>query len=249
MRCEEPDILCRRLSGTSLRRHYMEKTNAKTLSESAYDALRNDIIGGQLAPEAKLRIDELRTSYDTGASPLREALNRLAGEGFVTTEGQRGFRVAPISVKDMAEITRLRILLECEALSESMRNGDDAWEANIIGAYHRLSKLDSGPDQGFPEWELRNQEFHEALIGACDSSWLLKFRHTLYEQHKRYRLISILEHDETRDVNREHEAIMNAVLARDEKTALAATQAHIMRTVKTTEHAFAQRAPSDAPSQ
>jgi GntR family carbon starvation induced transcriptional regulator len=216
----------------------MAKQNGKTLSESAYDALRDDIIRGRLEPEAKLRIEELREHYDTGASPLREALNRLAGEGFVTMEGQRGFRVSPVSTKDLSDITQLRIMLECEAIRKSIRHGDDEWEANIVAASHRLAKVESG-DQVFPEWELRNQEFHEALIAACDSAWLLKFRRTLYEQHKRYRLISILEHDETRDVRAEHEAIMEAVLARDEKRACAATESHIMRTVEITEQAFA----------
>ena len=216
----------------------MAKNNGKTLSESAYDALRLDIIRGRLEPEAKLRIEELRQHYTTGASPLREALNRLAGEGFVTTEGQRGFRVAPLSLKDLQDITRLRTMLECEAISESIRRGDDEWEANIVAAFHRLSKIDPEREHGFTEWESRNQEFHEALIAACDSAWLLKIRRTLYEQHKRYRLISILEHDERRDVNAEHEAIMRAVLDRDEATACAATESHILRTVETTRLAF-----------
>lgn len=216
----------------------MANQNGKTLIESAYDSLRVDIIRGQLEPEAKLRIEELRQRYDTGASPLREALNRLAGEGFVTAEGQRGFKVAPVSLKDLKDITRLRIMLECEAIRESIRHGDDEWEAHIVAAFHRLSKVESRSDQVFPEWESRNQEFHEALIAACDSAWLLKIRRTLYEQHKRYRLISILEHDESRDVHAEHEAIMNAVLEHDQKRACAATELHIMRTVETTEKAF-----------
>ena len=216
----------------------MAKQQAKTLSEAAYDALRDDIIRGRLEPESKLRIEELRQHYGTGASPLREALNRLAGEGFVTMEGQRGFRVAPLSTKDLTDITRLRIMLECEAVRKSMRHGDDEWEASVVAASHRLAKVESG-DEVFPEWESRNQEFHEALIAACDSAWLLKFRRTLYEQHKRYRLISILEQDESRDVRAEHQAILEAVLARDEQRACDATEAHIMRTAEITEQAFA----------
>lgn len=224
----------------------MDKQSGKTLSQSAYDALRDDIIGGRREPESKLRIEELRQHYGTGASPLREALNRLAGEGFVTTEGQRGFRVAAISMKDLEDITRLRIMLECEAIRESIRQGDDEWEAGIVAAFHRLSKVESDGAQVFPEWEMRNQEFHEALIVACDSDWLLRFRRTLYEQHKRYRLISILKHDETRNVHAEHEAIMEAVLARDEQRACAATESHIMRTVETTAHAFADLSTTQA---
>ena len=217
----------------------MPKPPGKTLIESAYEFLRQDIISGVHAPESKLRIEELRRHYDTGASPIREALNRLAGEGFVTVEGQRGFRVAPLSLKDLNEITRLRIMLECEAIRESIKLGDDQWEANIVAAFHRVGKLDDDPNSDIAEWEIRNHEFHENLIGACDSAWLLKFRHTLYEQHRRYRLISVLQHDETRLVNAEHKAIMEAVLERDEAAACAATEVHIMRTVKTTEAAFA----------
>ena len=82
---------------------------SRTLGESIYERLRNDIIAGRLEPTAKLRIEELRETYETSASPLREALNRLAGEGFVTAEGQRGFYVAPISLKELDDITRLRI--------------------------------------------------------------------------------------------------------------------------------------------
>ncbi|MFT4583992.1 MAG: GntR family carbon starvation induced transcriptional regulator [Gammaproteobacteria bacterium] len=224
----------------------MLRHTGKTLSESAYDSLRDDIIRGRLEPEAKLRIEELRQHYGTGASPLREALNRLAGEGFVTTEGQRGFRVAPISLKDLKDITSLRIMLECEAITISMRNGDDEWEASIVAASHRLAKVESG-DQVFPEWELRNQDFHEALIAACDSTWLLRFRRTLYEQHKRYRLISILERVESRNVRQEHDEIVQAVLARDESAACAATEKHISRTAEITEQAFANLNSSGVP--
>lgn len=217
----------------------MAKIAGKTLIESSYEQLRQDIIAGILAPDTKLRIEELRNHYATGASPLREALNRLAGEGFVTVEGQRGFRVAPTSLKDLNEITNLRIMLECEAIRQSIRQGDDSWEAKIVAAFHRVGKLDDDPNSNISEWEARNHEFHEALISACDSAWLLKFRHTLYEQHRRYRLISVLQHDKSRLVNDEHKAIMEAVLKHDEKAACEATEAHIMRTVKTTEAAFA----------
>ena len=216
----------------------MSKNTGKTLIESAYEALRQDIIKGTHAPESKLRIEELRKFYDTGASPLREALNRLAGEGFVTVEGQRGFSVAPLSLKDLNDITRLRILLECEAIRESIRHGDDSWEADIVAAFHRLGKLDDDPNSDVSEWELRNHEFHAALISACDSTWLHKFRATLYEQHRRYRLISLLQHDPTRLVHEEHQAIVAAVLNRDEKSACEATETHIMRTVSTIEKAF-----------
>ncbi len=220
----------------------MTRTAGRTLSESAYERLRNDIIAGRLPPEAKLRIDDLRQEYDTGASPLREALSRLAGEGFVTAEGQRGFNVAPLSLKDLDEITHLRTLLECEAIEQSIRHGGDTWESNLVAAFHHLGKVDQAREQDVTEWERRNQDFHEALIAACDSGWLLRLRRTLYEQHKRYRLISILGHDAERDVHAEHQAIFDAALARDATAARKATAVHIQRTAETTRAAFASLA-------
>lgn len=208
----------------------MAEPKAKTLFESVYNRIRDDIIHGKLTPDSKLRIEELREKYEISASPLREALNRLAGEGFVNVIGQRGFSVAPVSLDDLHDITRMRIHLECEALSESIEKGDDTWEANILASCHRLSKATGMRETDFPEWEKRNNEFHEALIAACTSPWLLRFRHTLYEQHKRYRVISVIAHDESRDVNAEHEAIKNAALDRDATLACDMARQHIQRT-------------------
>ena len=211
---------------------------AKTLVESSYNRLRSDIIAGKLAPGAKLRIEELRDDYRIGASPLREALNRLAGEGFVTVEEQRGFKVAPVSPDDLKDLSRMRVMLECEALRESIRNGDDEWEANLLAAHHRLQKAERSFGKNLDEWEQRNEEFHEALVAACTSSWLLRLRHVLYEQHKRYRFIAILSHQQDRDVHREHREILEAALARDVKAAIEATERHIQFTLESSIRVF-----------
>ena len=214
--------------------------HARTLVESSYHRIRSDIIGGKLAPGSKLRIDELRGDYKIGASPLREALNRLAGEGFVTVEEQRGFRVAPVSPDDLKDLSRMRVMLECEALRESIRNGGDEWEAKLVAAHHRLQKAEQSFGKDLAEWEHRNDEFHEALLAACPSPWLLRLRHVLYEQHKRYRFIAILSQQAGRDVHREHREILEATLARDVKAACKATELHIQYTMESSIRVFAE---------
>ena len=213
---------------------------AKTLVESSYNRLRSDIIAGKLAPGVKLRIEELRADYRIGGSPLREALNRLAGEGFVTVEEQRGFRVAPVSPDDLKDLSRMRVMLECEALRESISNGDDQWEAELVAAHHRLQKAEQSYGKDLEEWELRNDEFHEALVAACTSPWLLRLRHLLYEQHKRYRFIAILSQQEGRDVHQEHQDILQATLARDVTAACKATELHISYTMESSIRVFAE---------
>ena len=178
-----------------------------------------------------MRIEELRAEYRIGGSPLREALNRLAGEGFVTVIEQRGFRVAPISQDDLKDLSRMRVMLECEALRESIGNGSDQWEAKLVAAHHRLQKAEQSYTGNPTKWEQRNNEFHEALVAACTSPWLLRLRYLLYEQHKRYRFISILSAQEDRDVHQEHRELLEATLARDAEAACKVMELHVRYTL------------------
>lgn len=204
----------------------------KTLTDAVYAQIRNDIIDGRLAPDSKLRIEHLKSTYSVGATPIREALSRLSSDGFVYSEGQRGFTVTPVSIDDLLEITELRLMLELKALTQSITAGDEDWEARIVSAFFRLSKAESGKKIDDMElWERRNREFHDAVLSACSSKWLLRFYRIIYDQHKRYRNISINESSNpVRSVHQEHERIYNAVLARDIKTACSEVEIHIRKT-------------------
>ena len=119
-----------------------------TLSEQAFQVLRGDVLSGRHAPESKLKVDALQQMYGFSSSPLREALNRLVQEGLVKADERRGFRVTPISPSDLADITKMRLMLDIPALLESIKAGDDAWEAQIVAAFHRLEKIESRLPQG-----------------------------------------------------------------------------------------------------
>lgn len=205
----------------------------RTLSDQAYARLRHDVIQGAFAPGTKLGIGQLRSTYAVGATPLREALHRLGAEGFVVMEGQRGFRVADISERELRELTELRVVIEGLALRESMERADDEWEARVVVAFHRLQKIEQQPEPDPLLWEARNSEFHLALISQCDSSWLMRIYELLYDQHKRYRVIARLDPGGERDIHGEHIAMKDAALARDVPALLACHEAHIRNTQRT----------------
>jgi DNA-binding GntR family transcriptional regulator len=94
-----------------------------TLTDQAYERLREDIVHGAFHPGDKLRIEFLKQTYDVGATPLREALYRLSADGFVHVQGQRGFRVADMSLEELKDITNLRVVLEGMALTPSHQGG------------------------------------------------------------------------------------------------------------------------------
>ena len=210
------------------------RQSARTLVEFAYGRIREKILNGQLEPGSKLKVEVLRAEYDVGASTMREALSLLIADALVTAEGQRGFRVAPISIEDLYDVTRMRKLLECQALRESIANGSDEWEAGVVAAYHRLSRVEErlydDPQGVAEEWETRNRAFHDALLAGCGSKWLHHFHRILYDQAVRYRRMSLTAPQISRDVRKEHKQILDAVLARDPDRACALTGEHIDRT-------------------
>src|SRR6202790_460764 len=114
---------------------------AITRTSAIYERLRRDIIRGTLLPGEKLRIEALRTRYNVGGTPLREAMNRLSTEGLVTQSEQRGFRVTPVSADDLLELTRTRCLINEVALRESIARGGREWEESVLLAFHRSSRI------------------------------------------------------------------------------------------------------------
>ena len=98
-------------------------------------------------------------------------------------------------MEDLREITEMRQMLECHALRQSIANADLDWEARLVGAYHKLSKVEAlveaEPELYGEAWERYNQEFHEALIANCQSRWLKVFHRAMYDHSQRYRMLSL----------------------------------------------------------
>src|ERR1700716_4528397 len=98
---------------------------------------QTDIAG---APGMRLGISDLVQRYEIGATPLREGLSRLISRGLIVGIGQRGFRVADVSREDLLDITRMRTVVEIEALRLAIIHGDDAWEGGIVSALHQMRR-------------------------------------------------------------------------------------------------------------
>lgn len=209
--------------------------SARSQVEAAFELIRHEILSGALPPRSKLRFGMLSARYGFGVGTLREALTRLVGEALVTSEEQKGFRVAAISLADFTDITRTRILLEKEALRKSILTGDDAWEGRVVAAYHRLAKIEARLASAAPasrdEFEARNRDFHQALISACPSPWLTHLHGILFQQSERYRRIALANLTTARDVHAEHRAIFEAAMARDADRACDYVGEHIERTL------------------
>ena len=218
----------------------------QNLANSIATRLRTDIVSGRRPPGSKLSIDELKGDFGVSLSPLREALARLAVEGFVVNEDKKGFKVSPVSPENHEEIARLQATLEPMALRESIRIGDSRWEESVILAHHRLTRHErpERKDGGdVDEWETQHRSFHLALIGACGMPLLMNFCESLQHFSARYRRLFLAQQPFDTNVGDEHQAIMNAAIDRKADVAAKLLREHIERTARNiTEELEAPRA-------
>lgn len=212
----------------------IELSPGTSLIDVALQKMKHAIVCCELPPGFKLKVDALSKQYGISSSPIREALNRLAQEGVVTASDNKGFRVAPITVEDFREITRVRVLLECEALSDAMKYGDDAWEGEVLAAFHRLSVIEKRMGQGpvalNDDWAERHKHYHFTLFSACPSTLLLSLVDSLFDRAERYRRFSAMHRQTERHKSNEHQLLMEAVLARDHDKAIDMLRRHIEHT-------------------
>ncbi len=221
----------------------MTMTTASAVT--AYDLLRSEILNGDLMPGERLRAADLNARYQLGLTPIREALLRLASEGLVLNENNRGAWVRQISVAELHDLFSTRRELETTCLRMAMQNRTPEWEAEILRTLHLLS---SAPVPGTVEdrdgaarWEAFHREFHFALVSACSSDWRLRFWNTLTDHSERYRKLRLVaggdpEGSISRDIQAEHKAIAEAVIHGDTDRAVTLMDGHLARTESVVMH-------------
>lgn len=208
---------------------------ADTLSERAAALIERDVLSGFWEPGGKLAIPVLAARYGIGATPLREGLSRLVSRGLIVALGQRGFRVASVSRGDLIDITRVRVLIETEALRRSMETGGDEWEAGILSSLHRLRRaVERNPEairEGAAGFDGLHKGFHRALLGACGSQRLLSLHDDLYLQAYRYRRVMMRQFTDAAWFTAEHQDLAEVVLARRTADAVEKLAAHLNSTL------------------
>lgn len=208
--------------------------DGETLADAAYKRLRRDIIVGVRVPGERLRIEKLKSIYAIGPTPLREAMQKLAQDGLVVGEGNRGFAVAPLDSAEFEDLNLARTVIEKEALKLSIGRGGDSWEARVVAAAYIMAKEDAALSEAqghLPDsWERANTDLHASLVSACGSEWLLRIRAGLHDLCERYRRASVYRKLGARDLTAEHAAIVEAALARDAERACQLVETHFALT-------------------
>jgi DNA-binding GntR family transcriptional regulator len=189
-----------------------------TAQEAVLVELRRAIASGRLRPGEQVRQDALAEELGVSRVPLREALKILEGEGAVTYSPHRGYFVAELSVADLAEVYRIRELLEEEAvraavprlrdtdldeLTELVRDCEHAGDAGDVAAMTEA-----------------NRRLHFTLYDASGRPRLVRLVRILWDATDVYRAVYYDDARNRTRVDREHLAVLAALRRRDADAAV-----------------------------
>lgn len=197
-------------------------------THGAYLKLRELILTGELPAGQKLKIEQLRTLLQTGASPVREALSLLTSDMLVERIDQRGFRAAPVGKANFEEILLLRCNLEEIALRAAIANADAEWEDRLVLRHHHMNRASQ---RKAPDFEDAHKAFHMALLDNSGLPMLTRYCSQLYDLNIRYRYLAAGGKSyQKRDIQAEHQSILDAALNRDADSATTQLIEHYRRT-------------------
>ena len=194
----------------------------RALYQEVAELLRQRIFNRELTPGSW--IDELKLAEEYGISrtPLREALKVLAAEGLVTMKVRRGAYVTEVSERDLTDVYHLLALLESDAAGVVATQASDAQLKELQELHRELEKSVNNREAFFQI----NERFHMRLLDIADNRWRDQMVADLRKVMKLNRHNSLLKSGRIEESLAEHQAILNALLARDAKAAAQAMQAH-----------------------
>ena len=196
-----------------------------TTTNSSYDALREAIVRGDIAPEARLVESEISTNFKMSRGAVRTALIRLEEEGLVVREPHRGARVRKVSDDEAVEILQVRAVLEGLAVRLTAERIDDAGAARLEALLERHRELLEGGDLlGASD---ANADLHAALLELSGHGTARRLIRALNSQTVRYQYRTILIPGRPAASVAEHGAIVEAVVAGRPDDAEAAMRNHL----------------------
>jgi DNA-binding GntR family transcriptional regulator len=202
----------------------------RTLAGRAVVQIQDLILGGDLAPGQRLGIEELAATLGMSPMPIREAIQQLQTLGFAEHIPHRGARVRELSSPDLVDLYSARIPIECLAVRRAARHFDEEDAVRAQQALDTYAALHRKGERGGARQA--HLEFHLSLYRAAGSHWLLRLIRPLLENGERYRLTTLQARGPLDSRRREHEAILEACIARDPDAAALALREHLLGTVR-----------------
>jgi DNA-binding GntR family transcriptional regulator len=199
-----------------------------TMTETLVSQLRTDIRAGTIAPGSRLRQGEVAARFGISTTPVREAFAALEREGLLVGSPHRGMIVFHPSIEDLQENYEIRIPLETLATEKAVANITDEEVVELEGIVDAMREATSDAER----YTALNRRFHGVIYHAARLPKLERLIADLRDASNAYQHIYATIAPTARDTQADHEAIFDAVKARDARRAAAAMTVHLKRTVE-----------------
>ena len=203
-------------------------------SETAYEALRAEILSWELVPGSVLAEVELSSRLGISRTPVREALARLVGDGLAEPLGGRGLVVSPVSAENVTELFELRQALEAQAAALAAERRDAARFVALQNEFREVPLLLADPDPGRHAYYDLVARFDDAVDQAVQNPFLVSALNAVRTHLVRIRRLSHDNPARLLEAAREHLLIVDAIVDGDPRLAADATRVHLYRSLRST---------------
>jgi DNA-binding GntR family transcriptional regulator len=194
------------------------------LADAVYDKLKNDIFDFRLMPGSALSENELAARTGVSRTPVREALLRLAREGFVERHAKSGWSVRALDFEHFEHLYDVRVILELAALAK-LCAGDYGTALDDLKAVWLVPPGERRAD--WIEVARLDEAFHATLVRAAGNPELARIHEDITERIRIIRRLDFTQPERIAHTYDEHAAILRAVLARKAPQASLLLRSHI----------------------
>jgi DNA-binding GntR family transcriptional regulator len=196
-----------------------------TLAERLRQKLEEAIAADRLEPGSRLDEQEIAQRFGVSRTPVREAFRLMAANNLVELRGRQGATVRAIKAETLIEMFQVMAELEGLCARLAARRASQAWGDEISAIHQRL--VAAGETGNIDLFYDVNQEFHEAIYDASRNAYVADQTRKLRNQVAAYRRRVTRMPNRIADTVREHEAIMQAILAHDPERAHSTMRDHV----------------------
>ena len=181
---------------------------------------------GELAPGTHLDETFLAGKFGVSRTPVREALIQLSSMGLIVLRPRRGALVTEIGPHQLVEMFECMSELEASCGRLSARRMSEAEQAQLLAAHIacKSARDANDPDDYF----YRNEAFHHAIYDGSHNNFLAEQTRSLQRRLRPYRRLQLRVRNRIDKSYREHDAVVQAILAGDGDTAATLLRAHVM---------------------
>lgn len=204
--------------------------STSTVNAQVLDALRTAVITGELSPGTLHSVASLAAQLGVSRTPVREALIKLAHQGMVRFERNRGVRILQTSLHDLEEVFALRLLLEVPATRRAVHLLTPVARRSLRTVFTAMEKAAAADDE-YRMWE-HDRRFHRALLEASGNGRLAEYVDSLRDMVLRRGVTTAHQSRSLAGIVEEHWAVLERVEAADADGAADAMRAHLLRTAQ-----------------